>query len=443
MKISFHGGAQDVTGACYLLETGSLKLLIDCGLFQGGKECEDINFEKFQFDPAGINYLLVTHAHIDHVGRIPKLVREGFRGKILSTKPTRDLARLLLEDSLSLAIRQNDQLFAMEDLERTFTLWSTVDYGFETALGEAKIKLHNSGHILGSALIEIWAEGKHLLFTGDLGNTPSVLLPPPEKFKNLDFLVIESVYGTRTHENPLERNLQLERAVEDAASRKGVLVVPSFAAERTQDILHLLNGMLLFKRIPEMPVFVDSPLAIKITAVFEQYAGYFNKDIQELLLRHPNLFKFKKLKFTQTTDESKSINEIPPPKVIIAGSGMMNGGRILHHALRYLPDPASILLLIGYQGRGSVGRRLLEGERMVKLFGEEVLVKAEVRSIQGFSAHADAEQLYDFVDASRDMLKKVFVVQGEETEALGFAQKIKDYMGLEAKAPILYQKFEI
>lgn len=449
MQLSFHGGAQEVTGSCYLLETGlpaqagDLKLLIDCGLFQCAKECEDINFEKFKFDPAKINYVLVSHAHIDHIGRIPKLVREGFRGKIYSTKPTRDIARFLLEDSLKLAIREKEELFSTQDLENTFKLWETTDYGETLNLQGAEIKFHNAGHILGSALVEIKAEDKHLLFTGDLGNTPSVLLPPPVQFHDLDYLVIESVYGTKLHDRVLERNLQLERAVEDVTSRKGTLVIPALAAERTQEILHLLNEMLLFKRIPEIPVFVDSPLAMKITGVFEWYVNYYNPEIQELYKKHPNLFKFKRLKITTTTEESKSINEVSSPKVIIAGSGMMNGGRILHHARRYLPDKNSILLLVGYQGSGSLGRRLLEGEKMIRLFGEEVLVEAEIRSISGFSAHADAEQLYSFVNESRDTLKKVFVVHGEKTESLGLAQVIKDHMGLEAEAPVLYQQYEI
>lgn len=220
-------------------------------------------------------------------------------------------------------------------------------------------------------------------------------------------------------------------------------MIPAFATERTQEILHLLNEMLLFKRIPEIPVFVDAPLAIRVTEVFEKYPLFYKEEIRELFKKHPNLFRFKKLKLTQTVEESKAINNVPAPKVILAGSGMMNGGRILHHAKRYLGDPKSILLVIGYQAAGSLGRRLLDGEKQVKILGEEIAVEAEVRLIQGFSAHADNPQLFKFTEANRDSLQKVFVVQGEEPEALHFSQEIKDRLGVQADAPVLGEKFEI
>lgn len=432
-----------MTGACYLLETAQTKILIDCGLFQGCDECADLNFEKFKFEPRKIDLLVVTHAHLDHVGRIPKLVQEGFSGKIYSTAPTQELARLILEDAFHLMRRDSKKMYDEEDLEKTFRLWEDVPYHKILETGDIKFRLNNAGHILGSSLVELWAENKHWLFSGDLGNLPSALLPPPETFKNIEYLVLESTYGNRTHEDPGERVLMLERAVEDVTARHGMLMIPAFATERTQDILFLLNEMLLFKRIPEIPVFVDAPLAIRVTSVFEKYTDHYKEEIRELFRQHPNLFKFKKLKFTESVEESKKINDVPPPKVVIAGSGMMNGGRILHHARRYLPDPKSILLIIGYQAAGSLGRRLIDGEKTVKLFGEEISVAAEIRKINGFSAHADNPQLFDFVDRNRDALKRVFVVQGEEPQALHFMQEIKDRLGVQADAPTLYQEFEI
>ena len=443
MQLSFHGGAKEVTGACYLLETATTKILVDCGLFQGRKECEDLNFKTFKFQPSEIDALFVTHAHLDHVGRIPKLVREGFKGTIYSTAPTRDLARLILEDALHLAEREHDALYTAEDIARTFSLWHVLAYREEHTIGDIHIQLRESGHILGSAFVEIRGEGKHVLFTGDLGNVPSVLTPPPERFKDIQYLIIESAYGNRVHEAEGERTLLLERALEDVASRGGTLMIPAFATERTQDILHLLNEMVLEKRVPEMPVFVDAPLATRVTEVFEKYTNFYKEEIKKLFLAHPNLFKFKRLKFTVTVDESKAINDVPPPKVIIAGSGMMSGGRILHHARRYLGDPKSMLLVIGYQAAGSLGRRLLDGEKTVKILGDEINVRAEIRQINGFSAHADNPQLFDFVELSKDALKKVFVVQGEDAQALHFAQEIKDRLGVEAEAPEMYQGVEI
>lgn len=443
MRFSFHGGAREVTGACYLLETGQVKILVDCGLFQGCDECADLNFGPFEFDPASIDLVLVTHAHLDHIGRLPKLVKEGFSGKIYSTAPTRELAFLVLEDALSLAQRQNQKLYAKEDLEKTLGQWEDIPYHKTVEFKDLKFKFDEAGHILGSGFIEIWAENKHLLFTGDLGNVPSILLRPPERFKDIEYLIIESTYGNRTHEPPEERTLALERAIEEVAAQKATLLLPAFATERTQDLLFLLNEMLLFKRIPEMPVFVDSPLAIRITGVFEKYLEGYKEGVRQLFCEHPSLFKFKKLTFTLTVAESKGINEIPPPKVIIAGSGMMQGGRILHHARRYLSDSKSILLVTGYQAAGSLGRRLLDGEKMVKLFDENILVQAKIKKINGLSAHADNPQLYSFAESNRDFLKRVFVVQGEEAQALHFMQEIKDRLGIWADAPSLYEKFEL
>ncbi|MBI2122420.1 MAG: MBL fold metallo-hydrolase [Candidatus Sungbacteria bacterium] len=443
MKLSFHGGAREVTGACYLLEAAEQKFLIDCGLFQGCDVCSDMNERPFKFDSKSINAVFVTHAHVDHVGRIPKLVKHGFSGVIYSTPPTKDLARHLLEDALSLSERQNNRLYAEEDLEKAFRIWRTVSYGEKIALNGAEIIFHDAGHILGSSLIEINAEGKKFLFSGDLGNVPSVLLPPPAKVGGVEYLVVESAYGNREHEAPAERTLQLERAMEDVASRRGTLLIPAFATERTQDLLFLINEMVNFKRVPEMPVFVDSPLASRVTSVYEEYPAYYGQGIQDLYLKHPNLFKFKKLKFTESVEESKAINDVSPPKVVIAGSGMMQGGRILHHARRYLRDKNSILMVVGYQASGSLGRRLLDGARNVKIFKEDVAVSAEIRKINGFSAHADSSQLFSFVSPMRDTLKRVFVVQGESSQALHFMQEIRDRLGIQSDAPLLGDEFEV
>lgn len=443
MKLSFHGGVGEVTGACYLLDDGKTKILIDCGLFQGCEECGDWNFSDFQFDPASIDALFVTHAHLDHVGRIPKLVKKGFKGVIYSTPPTKDIAALILEDALSIAERNGEALYDAADLERAESLWRTIAYGTAVSVGSMAVTLRNAGHILGSSMVEIAVGDATVLFTGDLGNVPSALVPPPEDIRGVTHLVIESAYGNRSHEAVEEREHLIERAVEDASTRKGTLVIPAFATERTQDLLYLFNTMMEFHRIPAMPVFVDAPLAIRVTKVFEQYRAYYKDEIQALFAEHPSLFQFKHLKFTPEVAESKAINDVPPPKIVIAGSGMMNGGRILHHLKRYLPEKTSILLVVGYQAAGSMGRRLIDGAREVKILGEEVAVASEIRKINGLSAHADNPQLFAFVAKNRDTLKRVFVVQGERAAALHLSQEIKDRLGIAANTPELYDAVDL
>lgn len=443
MKLSFHGGTREVTGACYLLETGRAHILFDCGLFQGSSDIDDLNFEPFGFKPRQIDALVVTHGHLDHVGRIPKLVKEGFRGTIFSTAPTRELAEALLGDAMGIAQREGKELYGTDDLKKTFDLWQDVSYDQRFQAGDARIMLANAGHILGSSLAHCQVGEVRLLVASDLGNVPSVLLPLPSVVRGVTHLVIESTYGSREHESEEERVLKLERAVEDAASRRGTLMIPAFATERTQDILFLLNQMLYFKRIPEIPVFVDSPLAIRVTEVYERYTEYYKEEIRGLYKEHPNLFRFKKLRLTEKTEESKAINDIPPPKVIIAGSGMLNGGRILHHLKRYLPDANSILLVVGYQSAGSLGRRLVDGEDMVKIFGEDIPVKAEIRKVNGFSAHADNPELFQFVQQTKDTLKHVFMIHGEEAQALHFMHEVRDRLGVQADAPTMGQEFEL
>ncbi len=448
MKLSFHGGTREVSGSCFLLESGDTRVLIDCGLFQGCEECPELNFKEFAFDPRSLDAVLVTHAHLDHVGRIPRLVEKGFSGKIFSTAPTRDLAVIILEDALHLAQREtrhetHGELFLQEDLDRAVSQWQNVSYYERVQVGGLEFKFHNAGHILGSASIECIAEGRRLLFSGDVGNVPSTMLPRPDFIHDIEYLVLESTYGNRVHESEEERTLKLERTLEDVASRRGTLLIPAFATERTQEILFLLNEMLLERRIPEMPIFVDSPLAIRATEVFERYANYYNESVQKVFRVHPSIFQSKKLKFTETVDESKGINDVPPPKVIIAGSGMMTGGRILHHLRRYLGDEKSILLVVGYQSAGSLGRRLIDGEKFVKIFGDEIQVAAEVRKINGFSAHADRPELYAFAEASKDSLKHVFLVHGEEAAALHITQEIRDRMGVPAVAPVFGEEFTL
>lgn len=443
ISLSFWGGAREVTGACYLLEAAGRKILVDCGMFQGCEDCDFRNHQPFPFDPSELDAVVITHAHVDHIGRLPKLSRQGFRGPIYATPPTRDLAAVLLEDAMNFFKRGAGELWSDADRIAVLQQVRAIGYREPVDVGGVTLELREASHILGSAFVRLAVGERVVVFSGDVGNDPSVLLPPRASIPEANILVVESTYGNKTHEHAADRRLLLERAIEDAAARKGVLMMPVFATERVQEILFEVNEMLQFKRVPEMPVFVDSPLAIRATAVFTKYPTYYREEVQRLIGEHPHLFEFRNLKFTDRVEASKAINDVPPPKVILAGSGMSTGGRILHHEKRYLPDPHSILLVTGYQAAGSLGRRLLDRARTVKIHDETVAVRAEVRTIDGYSAHADEVELTAFVDEMRDSLERVFVVQGEPASALGFQQHIQDHLGIPALAPVYGERFEL
>ena len=440
MNLTFYGGAKEVTGANYLVESGGVKILVDCGMMQGGNYAERQNFEPFPYNPKEISAVFVTHAHIDHTGRLPKLVKDGFRGEIFSTPPTREFARYLLEDSVDILSREakkhgQEPFCEPETLGVLMNLWKGVEYGEEAVVGPFKIVFRNAGHILGSAFIEVAAENKKIIFSGDLGNSPAPLIKPLEYPGEADYCLIESTYGGRVHERVDKMKDDLEDVVEDTVKAGGTLLVPAFAMERTQSLLHHLDGLMGEGRIPRVPVFLDSPLAIRITDVYQKFGEYLNEETKEFLKKDKTLFDFPYLKKTLRTEDSRAISKVPPPKIIIAGSGMSQGGRILHHEKEYLSDPKSMILFVGYQVKGSLGRRILDGEKQVKIFGEEVLVRAKAVAISGYSAHADQSQLLEWLYPMRLGLKKVFVVQGEEEQAAALAQKIEDELAVSAELP--------
>lgn len=455
MKITFHGGARWVTGSNYLLEHGPVKIMVDCGFFQGKKFADELNYETFKYNPAEVNFVLITHSHADHTGRLPKLYREGFRGKAYATTATRDLIAVSLPDSMERMQEEardsgRNPLYDQTDIDGLLANMEGVEYCKELILGNnIKAVLHDAGHILGSAIIEIsWLENdgmKKIFFSGDLGNPPTPLLRPTEFINNADYLVIESAYGDRIHDPEGERRTRLAKVVEDTIARKGVLMVPSFAMERTQELLFELNGLFNENLIPKIPVFIDSPLAIRLTEVYEKHAEYFNKKAAGLIKSGDDIFKFPGLKFTLSVEESKTINNVPPPKVVIAGSGMSHGGRILHHELRYLPDPNSTILFVGYQVDGSLGRHIQRGDKEVSIFGQKVHVNCHIENISSFSAHADQAGLIRWVQSAQigDKLKKVFVVQGEEASAKTLAYLIREKLGVGALAPMEGESFEL
>ncbi len=447
MQLTFCGGTKSVTGANYLLEAGGVKILVDCGLFQGTRFSEEQNYAAFAYDATTIDYALITHSHIDHIGRLPKLYRDGFRGTIFTTEPTKGIMEVALPDAMDKMLQEardmgHEPLYSQEDFHESMALVRGVHYNTPIALGEqVHVIFHDASHILGSAIIEFIVnddgQEKKLVFTGDLGNPPTPLLHPIDYVSGADYGVIESAYGNRLHEDREERLNKLENAIEGTIKDGGVLMIPSFAVERTQELLLEIDKLIKADRIPNIPVFVDSPLAIKITKVYSQYSHYFNKAAMHVLEASGGLFQFPWLTFTPTVEKSKKINDTPSPKIIIAGSGMSQGGRILHHESRYLPDPKSTILFIGYQVAGSLGRKIFEGAQEVSIFGQSVPVRCRVKAIGSYSAHADQNGLLEFVTHAKEggRLKQVFVVQGEAESAEALAVKVKENLGVDAVVP--------
>ncbi|MDO8659323.1 MAG: MBL fold metallo-hydrolase, partial [Candidatus Parcubacteria bacterium] len=380
------------------------------------------------------------HAHVDHIGRVPKLISEGFKGKIYSTNPTKGLALPMLEDTAGI-LSQNkeldlDKIYTTENIKKALSLWEGFEYHEKISLmPNLEVSFLNAGHILGSAMVRFVYNGKVILFTGDLGNSPSPILPDTEKISNIDYLIMESVYGDRNHESRDERRKNLEEAIEDNYKRKGTLIIPTFSLERSQELLFELNELVENNRIPVMPIFFDSPLAIRLTDVFKQYKSYLNENAQEAMSHDKYLFDFPGLHSTLKSEESKLIGDVPNPKIVIAGSGMSTGGRIVHHERHYLPDANNTLLLTGYQAVGTPGRLIQEGLKTVRITGEDVVVRAHVVTITGYSGHKDSDGLLNFVEDTQDTIKKVFVVMGEPKSAMFLVQKLRDNLGIEAYAP--------
>jgi len=443
-KITFCGGTGSVTGANFLFEVAGKKLLIDCGLEQGREIANDSNWAPFPYDVADIDMLFITHAHVDHIGRIPKLMHEGFKGKIYSTKPTKELSLPMITDTAGILGNNRkigdkvdiEGMYSDDNIKRAFIHWSGLDYHETLNISdELVVSFKNAGHILGSAMVEFIYRGKKVLFTGDLGNSPSPILPDTEPIKDADYLIMESVYGDRNHESKEDRKKMLQRIIEDNYKRKGTLMIPTFSLERSQELLFELNDLVENKKIPIMPIFFDSPLAIRLTEVFKRYKDYLNENAKKVMIHDKYIFDFPGLHATLRSEESKLIKTAPDPKIIIAGSGMSSGGRIVHHERHYLPHPNNTILLIGYQAIGTPGRQIVEGAKRVRITGEEVEVRAHIENISGYSGHKDMDGLLEFVEQMQDKVKKIFVVMGEPKSALFLVQGIKDYLGLNAYAP--------
>lgn len=459
LRLTFCGGVGSVTGANFLLEGprqggGLFKILVDCGMEQGNPTADQSNHAAFAYDPKTADVLLITHAHMDHIGRIGKILHDGFVGTIYSTPETRELSTLMLEDALKLATMEANQkkvpaMFTEEDIKKAFSLWKTIPYHTPTILSPGfEVYLKDAGHVLGSTMYELTftaPEGitdnkgkpykRKIVFTGDLGNSPTPLLKDTEAITDADYLLMESVYGDRNHEDRELRLQKLEQAIEANIARNGTLLIPCFSLEKTQELLYEIHKLFDEKKLSRSPVYLDSPLAIKLTAMYQKLKGQFNDDAKSDLARGHDIFNFPGLKIVESADESKSIKYAPAPKIILAGSGMSNGGRIQHHELNYLSDPNTTLLLIGYQAVGTLGRQIQDGSKKVVIYGHEVIVNAAIDHIDGYSSHKDSDHLVEFVEHCAEKVKQVFVVMGETKSSLFLVQRLRDYLGVNASHP--------
>lgn len=457
MKLTFWSGVGTVTGANFLLESGNFRALVDCGIVQGLPEQEVVNGKDFPYDPASIQYLFITHAHMDHIGRVPKLVKDGFKGTIYSTEATKALAELMLTDSARLMnpVRNNpptsagaisngvndlapEPLYTLEDVQKAMALWQSISYHVETLITpNVKVVLKDAGHILGSAmyLFAVLEDGKSktILFTGDSGNSPSLLLPDTEFVTDADTVVLDSVYGDRNHESKEARDATFEATVKKVIERRGTLLIPTFSIERTQTMLFVLHNLFAEGTLPKVPVYLDSPLAIKVTKIYESIKDLYKPAVEDEM-KLGDIFMFPKLIETSQSRDSREIQQVPPPKIILAGSGMSSGGRIVSHEAIYLPDANNCLMLIGYQAVGTLGRQLEEGAKEVTIAGETVPVRAEVISIDGYSGHKDSDHLVEFAEHCEPRTNQFFIVMGEPKSSMFLAQRLNGE-GMNAKVP--------
>lgn len=429
-RLTFHGGAGSVTGVNILVETDTQKFLFDCGLLQREDPHDSTNRKPFAYDVADVASLFVSHAHADHIGRIPKLVKEGFRGDIYSTPATKDLSSLMFDDALKIMRENEEPLFGATDVQKALSLWKVREYRSPFDVGDVSVEFLDAGHILGSSLVKVTRAGKVLMFTGDLGNSPEPLLRDTEVPKGVHYLIMESVYGDRVHEQRDERRARLRELIEETREKKRVLLIPSFSIERTQVLLHEINDMVEKGQMKPLPVYLDSPLAIRVTEVFKRYSHLLNDELRSHFESHDDPFSFSKLEISRTSESSERIHATANPKIIIAGSGMSMGGRIRGHERKYLPDPKATIAFPGYQVPGSLGRRILDGAKSVRIEGEEVKVRAQVALLSGYSGHRDRDGLIEFAEGGAETLQTVFVALGEMKSALFLSQRLHDFLGL-------------
>ncbi|MEW6279149.1 MAG: MBL fold metallo-hydrolase [Candidatus Eremiobacterota bacterium] len=449
-QLQFLGAAGTVTGSKYLITWKGRRILLDCGLFQGAKEIRQRNWEELPVDPASVEAMVMTHAHIDHSGYLPRFCRDGFKGKVHATHGTCELCSLLLPDSAHLQEEQayyvNKErvtrhkpalpLYTVVDAQSCLRRFAGHDYHdpFEVLPGLTAC-FHDAGHILGSAWVELTFDGRHkVVFSGDLGRKDAPILRDPEALVDCEYLVLESTYGDRLHgDHPIEQNLR--DAIWETIRQRGVMVVPAFAVERAQEILYIVREIRNQGEIPELPIFIDSPMAAKATRIFEEFPEYFDEEATEIVRAGGKLLDYPYLKLCDTVEQSKAISGSRPPFIVISASGMATGGRVLHHLKNYLPDARNMVLLVGFQSVGSRGWQLQEGQDRIKIFGQWVPVRAHVRKLDGFSGHADYEQINHWLRSLQRPPRKVFLTHGEPTALEAQRVRLSAWPGWDVHVP--------
>jgi len=455
MRLRFLGAAGTVTGSCFLIESGNARVMVDCGMFQGPRALRERNYQKFPVSPGSVDCLLLTHAHIDHSGLIPKFVKHGFNGKIYATPATVDLCGVMLPDSgyiqemeVERLNRKNqrsgrpllDPIYNADEARESLRFFSRVPYGETVSVTpEIKVRFINAGHILGSAMVEVWvregAEQTKLVFTGDLGSNSKPFVEDPATVGEADYLIMESTYGARLHTNSGNR-LELFHDIAWETYRKGGnLVIPAFAVERTQDLLYDINLLVREGRFPPVDVYIDSPMAIAATEIFKLHQDCFDDEARMAMCKKENPFDMPNLRYSRTTEESVALNKMKGGAVILSASGMCDAGRIKHHLRHNLWRPESTILFVGYQAPGTKGSRLLEGAQFIRIHGEEVKVKAAIKRIDGYSSHADQKDLLDWLGSFNSPPGKIFLVHGEPKGAEVLAGLIRERFGTETVIP--------
>ena len=465
MKIKFLGAAREVTGSCFVIDTDNVRFAVDCGMHQGGAEMEKRNWDIAAYDPANIDFFLITHAHIDHSGLLPRMVQNGFRGAVYATEPTGDLIKILLLDSAHIQeteatskMRRMQRygktekivpLYSTKDAEAVCPLIKTKTYNQVFTPGNGiKVNFQDAGHILGAAILELFIEengaSTKLVFSGDIGRRHQLLMQDPVIITDADFLFMESTYGDRDHKGEEDSLNEMAEAIKYSYSRGEKVIIPAFAVERTQEMLYSLYLLNRDGRLPkDMPVILDSPLAIKATEIFRRYRSYLDGETQIILKNGDNPLKLPQLQFSSSTDQSMQINEMKGSAIVISASGMANAGRIRHHLRHNLWRPGASIVFVGFQAQGTPGRNIVEGAKKIRIFNEDIAVKAKIWTIGGFSAHAGQSQLLDWLGNFRNKKMPVFLVHGEATAQDVLASLIKQKLGFDVTIPEYLEEIKI
>ncbi len=462
IELSFLGAAQNVTGSRFLLQANGSKILVDCGLYQE-REFRERNWNPFPIPPSSIDAVLLTHAHLDHCGYLPKLVKDGFKGKIYCTAATSEITKIILLDSAH--IQEEDArykskrhkregrkgkyppapLYTGEDAEACFDLFAPLAYEQTQQISSGiQARFCDAGHILGASMIEVKVKGNSqetiILFSGDVGRHDKPILQDPSSFDHADYVLVESTYGDRIHKSTDSIKPDLEKIINDTHKAGGNIIIPSFAVERSQEVLYFINELLIEKRIPNLPVVMDSPMAIRVTEVFEKHPELFDKEMLQRLHQESSPFDLPSLQMSRSTNDSKAIHRMKGPTIIIAGSGMCTGGRVKHHLVHNISNAKNAILFVGYQAIGTLGRHIVEGAKEVRILGQHYPVKAKIVQITGFSAHADRDELTKWLSALKSPPRRLFVVHGEVNSAKSFAEHIKTQKGWQVHVPSYEEK---